>query len=159
MWLLKLTGAVLLTCSGIAASHVMNRKESEALRQNEGMMALLRTVRGQIECFARPIPEILSACERKELDACGYFGEDVPKDLLGVIGQCRRYDEESVEIVSRFAEEFGRGYREDEVRACDYTLSLLDQRREVLAKELPAKKKRNTVLSVCAALALALLLL
>jgi len=159
MWLFKLTGAVLLACSGIAAACVLNRKASEALRQAEGMMALLRTVRGQIECFARPISEILSACERKELEACGYFGEDAPKDLLELLTQCWRYDEETVETVSRFAEEFGRGYREDEVRACDYTLSLLDKRREKLAAELPAKKKRNTVLSVCAALAIVLLLL
>ena len=159
MWLFKLMGATLLACSGLAVSHELNRRASAALKQNEATMSLLRAVRGQIECFARPIPEILAACEPSLLEECGYGGRDAPGDLLQLFLACQVYDAETLQIAVRFAEEFGRGYREDEVRACDYALSLLEERRARLAADIPTKKKRNTVLSVCAALAVALLLL
>ena len=159
MWIFKLLGVATLACSGILIARELNRKAMADLHQNEGWMALLRTVRGQIECFAKPIGEILAGCTAQELSACGYFGEGHPSDLQALLSHCRVHDAPTMAIVSRFAEEFGRGYREDEVRACDYALSLLDARRTALAGELPLKKKRNTVLCVCAALALALLLL
>ena len=159
MWILKLVGTMMLVCSGFAASYELNRRAVAALRQNEGMMSLLRTVRGQIECFARPISEILSASDTRDLLACGYFGEETPSDLLGLLSQCKVYDRATVKIVLQFAEEFGRGYREDEVRACDYVLSRLEERRVQMAAELPIKKKRNTALAVCASLAIALFLL
>ena len=159
MWIFKLLGVALLLISGLVLSRMLNRTVTAALRQNEGMMALLRRVRGQIECFSRPIGEILSGCEDTELAACGYEGKECPLDLAALLVQVAVYDVPTVETMTRFAEEFGRGYREDEVRACDYALSLLDARRAVLQDEMPQKKKRNTVLSVCASLALALLLL
>ena len=159
MWFFKLLGVAALVCSGMATSYELNRRASAALQQNEAMMALIRTVRGQIECFARPISEILSTCAESDLVACGYLYSDVPSDLSEFAGKCISYDEETMQIVLRFAEEFGRGYREDEVRGCDYVLTLLDERRACLAAEIPVKKKRNCVLAVCAALAMAIFLL
>lgn len=159
MWLFKLMGAMLLVYSGVATSCELNRRATAALTQNEGMLALLRTVRGQIECFARPISEILASCDAEMLFACGYRGEGMPSDLSTLLKACRGSDVDTIRIVTRFAEEFGRGHREDEVRACDYTLELLEARRQTLSADLPVTKKRNTVLSVCGAMALALLLL
>lgn len=159
MWLFKLLGVALLTCSGLGVSHELNRRASAALQQNEAMMALIRTVRGQVECFAKPISEILRACDPGELAACGYTSAETPNDLLALVRHCLIYDEKTMQIVLRFAEEFGRGYREDEVLGCDYALSLLEERRAHLATEIPAKKKRNCVLALCAALATAILLL
>ena len=159
MWIFKAAGAALLVCSGIAVAAQMNRTAEAALRQNEGIMALLRAVRGQIECFSLPIGQILAACDRDLLLACGYTEEEKPRDLGEILSRMTVWDARTVSIFSQFAAEFGRGYREDEVRACDYALSLLEERRGVLAKDLPVKKKRNMTLSVCGALALALLLL
>ena len=149
----------MLACSGVAVGVMLNRTASVALRQNEAMMTLLRTVRGQIECFSLPIGQILAGCEREVIEACGYTEEETPRDLLAFISHVTAFDSRTVSIVSQFGAEFGRGYREDEVRACDYALSLLEERRCALAAELPVKKKRNMTLSVCASLALALLLL
>ncbi len=159
MWVFRIAGVLVLACSGFAAAHELNRRSTAALKQTEGLMRLLRTVRGQIACFARPIPEILRACEPSVLAACGYTKQESPPDLFALLSHSTVYDAPSVGIVWHFAEEFGRGYREDEVRACDYALSLLEERRTSLCADLPIRKKRNTALCVCAALALALLLL
>ncbi len=159
MWGFKIVGALLLACSGIAVGAECNRTASAALRQNEAMMALLRIVRGQIECFSMPIGEILGSCEPELMEGCGYTETDTPRDLGQMLSHAAVFDAHTVSIVSQFASEFGRGYREDEVRACDYALSLLEERRAVLAAELPIRKKRNMTLCVCASLALALLLL
>lgn len=159
MWIIKLAGTLMLVCSGWSISHKCNVRATAALRQNEGYLSLLRTVRGQIECFARPIGEILASCENTDFYVCGYLGDESPKDLGTLLAGCQWYDVPTRSIVSRFAEEFGRGYREEEVKACDYALSLLDARRESLAAELPQIKRRNTALWVCGSLAIALLLL
>ena len=159
MWFFKIAGALMLACSGAAFGAMLNRTVSAALRQNEAMMTLLRTVRGQIECFSLPIGQILEGCEREVFAACGYTEENTPHDLEEFISHVTAWDSRTVSIVSQFVAEFGRGYREDEVRACEYALSLLEERRCALAVELPVKKKRNMTLSVCASLALALLLL
>ena len=159
MWIYKALGTLLLACSGVMAATELNRVASAALRQNEGMMALLRTVRGQIECFSLPIGTILGTCEKEVLFSCGYGRDGAPRDLDELLAYTKVWDARSVAIVSQFALEFGRGYREDEVRACDYALSLLEERRAALAAELPVRKKRNATLTICASLALALLLL
>ena len=159
MWFFKIAGASMLACSGVAVGVMLNRTASAALRQNEAMMALLRTGRGQVECFSLPIGQILAGCEREVIEACGDTEEDTPRDLEGLVSHVTVWDPRTVSIISQFGAEFGRGYREDEVRACEYAISLLEERRSTLALELPVKKKRNMTLSVCASLALVLLLL
>lgn len=159
MLVLKIVGALILVCSGAFAAHVLNAGEALRLKQTEGFMTLFRTVKTQIDCFALPIGDILRALDRDTLDACGYREEKKPSQLLELSEKCEVYDAVACSVFEQFAREFGRSYREEEVRACEYYLSLLEDRRVTLSGELPVKKKRNLTLCLCAALALALLLL
>lgn len=159
MWLWRLAGVLMLACSGLTVSQRLNRRAAAALAQVEGFMKLIRTVRGQIACFSRPIGEILGTCESEVLLACGYLEGRPPRDLCELVAHSHAYDLPTMHAVSDFVREFGHGYRADEVRVCDYALSLLEERRALLARELPQRKKQNIALSVCVSLALAVLLL
>ena len=159
MIVLRLAGAILLAFSGAFAARSINASVSMALSQTEGIIAFIRFARVKIDCFSLPIGEIIALCGKKELSKCGYEKKTPPKNLSEIVGALRVSDREAYKIFCAFASEFGRGYRQDQLKACDYYLALLEEHRKSLLISLPSKKKRNGVLCVCASLALAILLL
>ena len=156
---LRLLGAAILSLCGVLLAAHLNRRAECRLRQVEGWISLLRFVKAQVECFSLPMSEILLRCDRGLLQTCGYSADIAPKSFSAMIEASGFVDGECARVVRAFAEEFGKGYREEEMRGCDYYLAQLEVHKEALAKKLPAQKKMNATLSVCAALALVLLLL
>ena len=156
---LKAVGALILALSGIGGAAWLNRSASSVLVQIEGWQRLLRFIKLQIDCFSLPVSVILERCDRATLRACGYVS-DLPARGLGELWErCSVQDEQTREIVRGFVSEFGKGYREEQLRSCDYYLSLLEQRRGTVAAQLPGKKKRNATLCVSGALAVVILLI
>ena len=158
MMVYKLAGALILSVSGMLCAACLNRRAEGRLSEVSGWIALLRFCKVQIECYSLPMGEILGRCGGEMLSACGYLGEIAPRSFEDLLRASAWRDGETERIVRGFCEEFGRGYREEQMRGCDYYLSALEAHREGLAKRLPAQKKMNTTLSVCAALAMVLLL-
>ena len=155
---LRIVGAAILSLCGVLFAAHLNRRAECRLRQVEGWISLLRFVKAQVECFSLPMSEILWQCDREILRSCGYPADLSPKSFSAMIEAASFCDGECARIAHAFAEEFGKGYREEEMRGCDYYLAQLEAHKESLAKKLPAQKKMNATLSVCAALALVLLL-
>ncbi|MBO5938188.1 MAG: hypothetical protein J6Q82_01640 [Clostridia bacterium] len=155
----KFAGALILSLSGVLCAAHLNRNAEKRVRQISAWISLLRYVKVQIECFALPMGEILARCDREMLLECGFVGELAPRSFEGLLAASVLYDGESESVIRSFCEEFGRGYREEQTRGCDYYLSMLEGRREFLVGKLPAQKKMNATLSICAALAIVLLLL
>ena len=155
----RVAGAALLALSGGAGAYLMNRSASAALTQLEGWLTLLRYVKAQVDCFALPASAILAGCDPILLRACGYEGARLPKSFEELLRGCRVRDGGCLEILSRFAAEFGKSYREEQSRSCDYYLGLLSDRRAALSAALPGKKKRNSTLCISAALAAVILLI
>ncbi|MBQ9086933.1 MAG: hypothetical protein IJY47_07075 [Clostridia bacterium] len=159
MSVLKLLGVLLLTGSGIGGACWLSGRASIALSQVEGLLSLLRLIQLQVECFAMPASSILARCDRKLLRQCGYRGNDIPTDFRDFARQCEIADPTAAEIFRTFAEEFGRGYREEQARGCEYSSGLLEERRAVLAEQLPMRKKLYSTLCVSGAVALMILFL
>ena len=156
---LRIVGAAILSLCGVLFAAHLNRRAECRLRQVEGWISLLRFVKAQVECFSLPMSEILRRCDKEVLRSCGYPADLSPKSFSAMIEAASFCDGESARIARAFSEEFGKGYREEEMRGCDYYLAQLEAHKECLAKKLPAQKKMNATLSVCTALALVLLLL
>ncbi|MBE6550039.1 MAG: hypothetical protein E7670_06385 [Ruminococcaceae bacterium] len=159
MIVLRIAGALLLTFSGAFTAHMINASASMALAQTEGLISFIRFTRVQIDCFSLPISEIIALCSHKELLRCGYEKSEVPTSLGAFVDSISVSDKEAYKVFCAFASEFGRGYRMEQLRACDYYLTLLEEHRKTLLSSLPSKKKRNGAVCVCASLALAILLL
>jgi hypothetical protein len=138
---------------------MINASVSMALAQTEGIISFIRFAMVKIDCFSLPISDIIALCGEKELSKCGYEKKTPPKSLSELVGSLKVCDREAYKIFCAFASEFGRGYRQDQLKACDYYLALLEEHRKSLLISLPSKKKRNGALCVCASLALAILLL
>lgn len=155
----RVVGASLLSICGILFAAHLNRRAERRLREVEGWIALLRFVKSQVECFSLPMGEILLRCDASVLHECGCVATVAPKSFSAMIEASSFYDAECERLAHAFAEEFGRGYREEVMRGCDYYLAQLTSHKEMLSKKLPAQKKLNATLSICGALALVLLLL
>jgi len=158
MVIYKLAGTALLVGSGLGSAFLLNRSMSACLSQVEGFLGLLRQIRVKVECFALPISPILAA-DPALLRQCGYEEQTPPKSLGALLNGCRIRDGETERLLSGFAAGFGRGYREEQLRQCEYYAARLEQRRQELLSVMPAKKRRNATLCVSGALAAVILLL
>ena len=155
----RLVGALLLGVSGVSGAYWLNRSSSAVLAQMEQWQTLLRYVKLQVDCFSLPASTILSRCDPALLRACGYERPGAPKSFEELLSGCYIRDAKAGEILRGFAAEFGKSYREEQLRGCEYYLTLLGQRRDAVAAQLPGKKKLNATLCVSGALAVVILLM
>ncbi len=139
------------------SAHKLNGAATRSQTQTEAFIALIRYVRGQVECFALPIGEILRRCDKEILGACSWHLDVPPQSLEELADGCEFYDSGVERIFMEFASSFGQSYREDSVRECDYYLDALTERERALMSELPKKKKLNATLCISGALALIIL--
>ena len=158
MYFYRIAGALMLTLSGVLGAAAMNTGASKTYAQTEAIIAFMKYARNMIECFSLPAAQIIRRAERGQLIACGFTGESVPESFSELFSLIEIRDEESARITRSFCEGFGRSYREEQIKEMDYYISLLCERSERLAGELPKKKKLNSTLCVSSALAIAILL-
>ena len=153
----KIFGAFLTVFGGVMLSRTLNRRMLNALRRVEAWTALLRRIKTEIECFSLPIRDILKKTDRELLLACGYAGISAPDSLSELVSSVRLADGVTEELIRRFASEFGRCYRSEQVERCAYYLSLMEDRRKSLLSELPSKKRLNSTLCIAGSLGLLIL--
>ena len=119
---------------------------------------MIRLARMQVSCFSLPASEILRRADPALLRRCGWRGERMGQSMAEFYALCESRDEACDAVLKAFAKDFGGGYREEQLRQCDYYLACLQQRRDSLAQELPRRKKLNTTLCICGTLCALILL-
>lgn len=155
----RIAGVVLLAFSGFSGAYMLNSVASVRYSQIESLISFLRFVRAQIECFAMPASEILSRCDERLLSDCGFSVSAREMNFEGLVGVLSISDKESREIIESFLRGFGKSYREEQIKECDYYIDLLCERRQRLLEDLPNKKRVNSALCISSALAAIILLL
>jgi len=158
MQLYSVIGVFILVGSGIAGAWAMIRKAQASLHQVDALIAFLRYARIEVECFSMPVSQILQRADQSLIEACGCSARGAER-LDDFFVRCEISDKEAYDILQKFANDFGKGYREEQLRECDYYLDMLIRRREELAAHLPKKMKLDATLCICLALAVAVLLL
>ncbi len=149
-------GIALLAACGVFCGILMAIFERKRCLQAEGFLDLVRNIRLQIDCFGTPVARILSSLDKKLYVAlgapcdCNDLDELLCKTVLLV-------DTEYVKLLRDFATSLGTGYREEELRYCDYYLARLEPLAQKTREEL--EKRTRLALLVPPALAAALILL
>ena len=149
-------GASIVICSiFFAISH--RRFEERRLRTLDGLIALITYIKGQVDCYALPIGEILSRLPAEIFYDCNCpEGAD---SIDEIVAECRIYlEEESLRLVEAFASEFGSTFREEQLRRCDHYISSLGAERRVLAEDVIKRSRVGSALWVCSSLAILILL-
>lgn len=159
----KLLGSLLLVGAGAYVAMASARYERRRVGVLDGYLSLLRFIRGQINCFAMPMEQILAGVDGSVLAACrGQTGWDagrptpsIPlllRDSHGYLGA------ESERLLASFSHELGHTHRAEQVGRCDYYLSALEEQRARLADTLPTRIRTGGALCMTCALAIAVLL-
>ena len=157
----KLLGAILLTAVGGYGAWMLGRRDSIRIDRVEAWIALLRLTGNQIDCFSLPVPEILARCDGNLLRRLGWSGDAPPADFRALVRSdaSEGLTMEGKRIAVGFSEEIGKGYRQEQLRACDYSIGLFSAERDRLLSQLPQKRKRDITLCMAAALGTVILLL
>lgn len=160
----KIVGVcLLLLAGGYLAVHFI-RYEKKRLRAVDGYISLLFYIKGQIDCYAKPIsdilrnvsPTLIAECLGKaENDNCLESYDEFPS-LIEDSGQlllpeCKR-------LLNTFSAELGGVYREEQLKRCDYYIDALTREREKISEAMPTRMRVNSVLSISSALIIAVLL-
>ncbi len=154
----KLFGAGMLLLAAAFAAAMLNAGEREKERQAAALLRLLRFFRTQIDCYCVPVGEIFRRCDESILNDCGCTG--LPSDFDSFLSSLSPPPEGEVfELLRSFSSRLGTGYREEEVKNCDYHIARLSGLCDELSKSSQAARRKNTVLLMSAAALLAIFLL
>lgn len=144
------------------------RFERRRLRVLDGYISLIYYIKGQIDCYAMPLADIMAGADPAVIAAC--LGLDVENrrprlsdervaQLPSLVKESRLYlDAESERLLETFTGELGRNFRAEQVNRCDYYIAALTEERKRLSESMPARVRACSILAVCAALAAAVLL-
>ena len=146
----KVLGGTSIFLSAAIFYFESKRYERAKIRQADAFISLLRYIKKQIECFSAPISTIIDRCDKNILENCGIWTSCEQDSLGEVIGKCDFcIDEEAIDTLKKFGEEFGKTYREDQLRSCDYYISELVKYKEKLAQEIPKEQKMRLAVCFC----------
>ncbi len=172
--ILKLLGGVILLLAGGYVSLAVGRFERRRLRVLDGYIALIYYIKGQIDCYALPVRDILARADPALIAAC--LGLDVPlgeqgsapladalaretAPLPALLRESRLYLEPETErLLHTFSGELGRTHRTEQVARCDHYITALGEERRRLAEALPARLRVTGTLLLTTALGAAILL-
>jgi hypothetical protein len=155
--MLKFLGALLILSVGIFAAFVSVEYEKKRLSVVDGWIDLILYIRGQIDCYLTPIGDILSGGDRALFEAC--MSPSNAADLPAILGASEIYlDGDARRTLESFVREIGTGYREEQLKRCDFFISSLRSQRERIATALPMRVRLCATLCICIALATAILL-
>ena len=168
--ILKLCGGLLLLVAGGYLSVAVSRFERRRLAVLDGYISLLLYIRGQIDCYATPIEEILRRADPALVAVClgesrrGGFDSIESQtgwghSLPSLIRESRAYLEpESERLLQAFSGELGHTSRTEQVTRCTYYIEALTEERGRLCEVLPTRARTSGTLCLCTALGLAILL-
>ena len=154
---LKLLGGGLIVFSGGFAAYTMAHTERRRLTVLEAWIDLILFIRAQIDCYLMPLDEILAQADENILRACAC--RTPHPNLSSLLSSSRQYlSEEARRLITSFVKEIGGGYREEQLRRCDYYITALRAERNKLASALPSRIRLSVSLCLCASLGAFILL-
>lgn len=162
----KVIGCLVLLLAGGYVSLSVHRFEHLRLRVLDGYISLIYHIKGQIDCYAMPVSEILARADPAVLAAC--LGISRPTDVVSregtrflpnMVRESRLYLEPEAErLLTAFTGELGSAYRAEQVARCDYYIQALTEERRKLYETMPARLRICSVLCLCCAMGAAVLL-
>ena len=131
-----------------------HRRRLETL---DGFISLIYYIKGQVDCYARPIGDILASLPPEILRDCN-CPEGVGS-LEETVSESKIYlDRDSLRLLASFSSEFGSTFREEQTRRCEHYISVLRDKRAVVAGRLSADVRSGSAVCICVSLCLMILL-
>ena len=133
------------------------RYHRRRLNTMDGFISLIYYIKGQVDCYARPIGDILHSLPPEILRDC-----NCPKgasSLEELVEESKIYlDPESLRLLTSFATEFGSIFREEQTRRCEHYASELGARRAYVSEKMIGEMRSGSAISIGISLCLVILL-
>ncbi len=159
----RLAGAALIALSALIAGRGYASYTGRRISEEEGLVTLLSHIKSEISCYLTPQSKLIDAFRCEGLEPSGFLSAmREGGGLLEAYRSCeeKMYCSDGVkEIISRFFEGFGKGYKDEELARLDAALASLMPEVERDRVELEKNQRVATALLVSAALGLIILLL
>ncbi len=153
----KLLGACLLGVVGIVSAKIAVSRIKTQLCMTDAWVDLIYLIRTEIDCYLRPIDEILADADEKLLQRAG--GGRSADTLDKLLNGAKPYlSAETVQLLEAFVRELGTSYRTEQLKRCDHYIGTLQKQRDLLAAALPSRIKLYSALCICGALGAVILL-
>ena len=155
---MRILGMILICLSGIGTAFCLVERERVCLDRSRALLELLTVTRELIDGYALPVSEILCRCDRELLLRCGYPEDaEIPADFSRVSELCDIPDAQSLEALRRFALEFGRSSRREQLERCTVAIDTVRARCGAIEERLPVR--RRLAVGLCLSLAAVLIIL
>jgi len=132
----KVFGAAVLLGSAVYYSFQRLKKEHIQILLLQECIELLQYIYRNIECFQKPLLEIIEEYNSPVLESLGFF-EKVKQDglIIGVKQFNQKVPQECYDTIMNYAISAGKGYKEEELQLCRYTYDTLHSLKEKISKE------------------------
>lgn len=143
--MLKLIGGILLLVACFGVSHYFSGLGQKRMSYVRELISLIKYIRDNIDCYSMPIDKILESCRGDILYNLGI--EKKISDLSELYDELKKsFDGECIKILYTLARDFGKGYREHQMKICDTAVLALERHLETLEIAYPAHKRRIATL-------------
>lgn len=151
------------TCLLLVAAYILSLRYAREMKRGIDTWVacgdLIRYTRMQIDCFCTPKNRIFTSFHHRVLEENGFLPALRQGQEMGSAAEGTLEDKELVSLFSRFGQELGRGYREEQMAVCDFYLQMLQERLEGRQKALPSQVRVRRTVYISGAMLLALLFL
>lgn len=136
-------GILLVFAASTVFGFSMASSAGTRLRNNEGLIFLIRHIRQKIGYFKSTPSEIYASFENRDLEKNGFCKVLCEKGLLEAIERvnCFELDENCENALKEYAGQIGKTPLGDQISSCDYLIELLETGQKRLCEEYPAKRK------------------
>lgn len=155
----SLLGAASVFFGAWSARRALCHGEDATGAQIRGYLTLLETIRHGIAYDRAPLCEILDGCPRPLLSACAGHPVTHAEDLEALAQETHFHSAALAAVVGEAAARLGRGYREEQVKACDRYVAEIAALAEAHEKRRRERNGTVSTLLYAAAAAAVLLLL
>ncbi len=161
MILYKLAGVFAILTSGFIVYIESQKYENKKLDQLDAYITLIDYIKNQVECFLLPIDEIISQCDASLLDRCGISaGTENLKTIEDIVKASELYiDQEALSLIGKFAKEYGKAYRSEQVRSCVFYKEELLKIYNKNKKSNDEQRKVRLAISLCISFSVILILI
>ena len=144
--MIKFFGCVLVLFASFGMSSCILGKDRERISHARELIDFIRFIKDKVECYSMPIDQIIGLYHGRMLLNSG--GE---KEICGLsdifMNDEMICDDDVKNMLLSFAGDFGKVYREQQVKLCDDVLTDLVRYLKGLESKFPARKK--TVMTLC----------
>lgn len=156
---LKWMGGILLLGMAIGYVIYMTVQMQRQMQRLGAWCALLGYMRGQIACYATPLPEILARAPTQARETLILPYGQASQDFAAL---CRAsadaFEGETAKLLRSLADEIGTIWRQEQLERLNVYIGALEKEKSEYTASLIPKLRRQSTLVVCGSLALILLM-